>query len=136
MSKFIKRCLSILLSFSLVGCGSVPKLAEQYSEEEVLTHALEAIELVNEEDYDGLIDLIRDDLITTELQEALKTEINPIISKVGNYVEYTRYQTTSTKDENGYEYAVIAIICKYENGELTYTISLDENYELVGIFVH
>lgn len=134
MSKFSKLVLTLLMMFSLVGC-SVPKLSEQYNEEDVLNNALAIIEVVNERDYETLVDLIRDDLVSEDLKENLEVELDKIISEAGAYQEYKRYQTTSTKDDSGYEFAVIAIECIYENSELTYTISFDEEYELVGIFV-
>lgn len=133
MKKLITIILTILMIVSLSGCSK--KLPEQYDEETLLNAAIETIKIANERDYEALAKTVREDLYTDELADQIKDGWDKKLSEAGEYQEYQRYQTTYTVDDDDYEYAVIAIICKYENDTLTYTLSYDEDYRLVGLYM-
>ena len=133
MKKLLTIIISVLLTLTLSSCTK--ELPEQYDEATLLDAALATIELANTLDYEAIASSVREDLYSDTLVEDIKNGWDPILSIAGAYKEYTQYQATYTTDEDGYEYAVIAIVCKYENDTLTYTLSYDEDYNLVGLYM-
>ena len=133
MKRLCTALFSILLILSLIGCAK--KLPEQYDEETLLNAALTTIELANARDYEAITDLIREDLYTDSLVDQIEEGWGPLLAKAGAYKEYTQYQTTASTSQDGYEYAVIAIVCEYENDSLIYTLGFDEDYKLVSLYM-
>ena len=133
MKKLLTILFTLTLLLTLGGCSK--KLPEQYDEATLLAAALKTIELANNFDYETIASSVREDLYTETLADEIKKGWDTQLSKAGKYIEYTEYQTTYTTEKDGYEYAVIAIACKYENDSLIYTFSYDEEYNLVGLYM-
>ena len=133
MKKLLTILLSILMVLGLTSCAK--KLPEQYDEETLLNTALQTIELANAYDYEAIASMVREDLYTDTLVDQIEEGWGPMLEKAGAYKKHTQYQTTASTGKDGYEYAVIAVACEYENDTLIYTLSYDEDYKLVSLYM-
>lgn len=136
----MKKVLCFILIFaallSLSACGSAAALPEGFEEAAVLSRAEELIDLINTKDYAAVVSQLRDDLETAIKPEELKTAWGPTLEKAGAFVEVSKTVVSGTKDPSTDEdYAVAILVCKYENASLTYTISVDRNLEIVGMYM-
>lgn len=135
MKKITSLSLLLLVSLLLCAC-TVDPLSDQFEEAKLKSHAEEIIAVVNTKDYEAILNRFRTDLRSNITVQQLKDGLGNYLTNAGNYVELTSFTAagkidTSTKED----YAVTVNICKYEHSSLTYTISFDENYELIGLYV-
>jgi hypothetical protein len=131
------RILFILLVFSITlsACTSV-KLADIYDENVVTERAKEVVEMINSQDYDKVNAEIRDDLQDQLTARKLKDAIGAKLDEAGAFIEYpsitTLGQKSKTSDE---EYATVVLVGKYEKSTIVFTITMDSNLDIVGLYV-
>lgn len=134
MRKLIKLFLPCLL---LVGCSNTPqKLSDIYDEDEIIKLGLAEVEIINTMDYDAIISTIKLDL-QAELSAAdLELAWGEVLSNLGAFEECPNTQVIGTNNpETKEELATIALQCKYENGSATYTLTYDQELDLVGLYM-
>lgn len=135
MKKAVAGILSLILMFSLTAC-SANKLADSFSEDEVISKAKEVIELLNQQDYDSAVTMFSENLKAQLSSEQLKTALDSSINQAGEFREYSSAATAGQKDKNTDEdIAVSVITCKYENSNHTYTISFNQELEVIGLYM-
>lgn len=139
MKKQIKTILSaaliLVLSMSMIGCAA-NKLPEGFTEEDVGTAAEEIVGLATMGDYDSIILSLRDDLKSGVTADQLREGWASIYEKAGAFDSITKTVFSGTKDETtGEEYAVVQVMAKHENANLTYTLSFDKDLMLVGLYL-
>ena len=67
-----------------------------------------------------------------ELEKALIQQL----SDLGAFVEYKSVMAAGTKDQKTQEdYAVVVVTAVYQNGNATYTISVDRDLAVVGLYM-
>lgn len=134
MKKTLSIFLVMLLAFSLTAC-SQNKLADIYVEEDVITSAKEIVELVNAQDFDGVNAAMRADLQESLTGQQLEDALAPLLTQAGAFQEYSTVTAVGQKSKSTNEdYATVVLVCKHENGNLIFTITLDANLDLVGIY--
>lgn len=135
MKKLISAALVLCLVFALGGCSG-NKLPKGYDEDEVIARGKEIVEIANAMDYEGLFDQLQDDLKAQVSVQQLEEAWDKQLHAAGSFQKYSQVVTAGTKDPNSdVEYAVVVLVCKYENATLTFTISMDESLELVGLYM-
>ena len=136
----MKKFLSVLLTLTLVlvlfaGC-STAKLSEKFDENNVKTTAENAINLLNQGEYEKFCtELPREDLKTALTVDVMKNAIAQVMPNAGAFVEFSSESIVSQKDKDGNEIAIAVIVAKYDNQKVTYTISFDENMKLIGFYL-
>lgn len=136
MKKALCFVLILAALLSLSACGAGTGLPEGFEETAVLARAEELITLINTKDYTAVVSQLRDDLESAITPEELEAAWGPALEKAGAFVEVTKAVVSGTKDQaTGEDYAVAILVCKYENASLTYTISVDANLEIVGMYM-
>jgi len=131
------RILFILLIFSITlsACTST-KLADNYDENIVTERAKEIVELINSQNYDQVNAEIRDDLQDQLTSEKLKDALGARLAEAGAFLEYQSIATLGQKSKTtGEDYAVVVLIGKYEKSTVVFTISMDSNLDIVGLYV-
>lgn len=135
----MKKIYAIVLALSVIlllsGC-SAAKLSEVYSEEEVISRAKEVVELINVSDFSAVNAEVREDLQGALNTEKLQEAIGAFVNDAGTFVEFSTIVTTGQKSKStGEDYAVAVLVCKYENANIIYTIAMDQNMDIVGLYV-
>ena len=138
MKKFYSSALAILtilLMFSATACSS-NKLADSFSEQDVRTKAEEVVGVINTLDYDKMVALFRTDLQSDITADQFKQSWDATLKGAGAFKEFSSESIVGQKDKTtGEDYAVAILFCKYEKAQLTFTISLDTNLEVVGMYM-
>lgn len=131
------RILFILLAFSIAlsACSS-SKLADIYDETIVTERAKEVVELINSQDYEKVNAEIRDDLQDQLTSTQLKDALGAKLVVAGPFIEYQSTATLGQKSKtSGEDYATVVLVGKYEKSILVFTISMDSNLDIVGLYV-
>jgi hypothetical protein len=131
------RILIILLVFSIAlsACASV-KLADNYDENIVTERAKEVVEMINSQDYDKVNAEIRADLQDQLTSSKLKDVIGAKLDEAGAFIEYPSITTLGQKSKtSGEDYATVVLVGKYEKSTLVFTITMDSNLDIVGLYV-
>ncbi len=127
--------LMAIVMLALSGCAS-NKLADIYSEEEVVAKAKEVVDVINTSDYEAINDVLREDLKTQLTAEQIEEAWAGQLTEAGKFEEYTTVATAGQKSQSTEEdFAVAVLVCKYENAKLTYTVVLDKDLEVVGLYM-
>ncbi|MBP8639911.1 MAG: DUF3887 domain-containing protein [Oscillospiraceae bacterium] len=135
MNKIIASFAAIVLLLSLAACSS-SKLADIYKEDEVSTRAKSVVDTINTLDYDAVVAVLREDLQSQITSESLKSAWGPLLDEAGAFKEYKTVVTYGQKDKATEEdYAVCVLVCTYENASRTFTISMDKDLEIVGLYM-
>ncbi|MBA4383201.1 MAG: hypothetical protein C0410_00545 [Anaerolinea sp.] len=131
------KILFILLVFSIMlsACNSV-KLADIYDENVVIERAKEVVEMINSQDFDKVNAEIREDLQEQLTSNQLKDAIGAKLVEAGSFIEYPSITTLGQKSKtSGEDYATVVLVGKYEKSTLVYTITMDSNLDIVGLYV-
>ncbi len=131
------RILFILLIFSitLAACNSV-RLADIYDENIVTERAKEVVEMINSQDYDKVNAEIRDDLQDQLTTSKLKDVIGAKLDEAGDFIEYPSITTLGQKSKTtGEDNATVVLVGKYEKSTIVFTITMDSNLDIVGLYV-
>jgi hypothetical protein len=131
------RILFMLLVFSitLASCASA-KLADTFDENIVTERAKEVVEMINSQDYDAVNAEIRDDLQDRLTSNQLKDAIGAKLLEAGAFIEYPSITTLGQKSKtSGEDYATVVLVGKYEKSTIVFTISMDANLDIVGLYV-
>lgn len=135
MKKTTNVILLLIVTLLLCSC-TVDPLSDQFDEAKLKRHAEEIIAIVNTKDYEAVLNCFRTDLRSNVTVQQLKDGLGSFLTDAGNYVKLTSFTAAGKMDASTKEdYAVTVNICEYENSSLIYTISFDENYELIGLYV-
>lgn len=131
------RILFILLVFSITlsACSSA-KLADNYDENIVTERAKEVVEMINSQNYDQVNAEIRDDLQDQLTSEKLKDAIGAKLVEAGTFIDYQSIAAVGQKSKtSGEDYALVVLVGKYEKSTVMFTISMDSNLDIVGLYV-
>lgn len=135
MKKLICAALALLLFFGAAACSSGGgSLPEGFDEEETVSLAKSAVKALSEKDYETVASYFSPamgDFGATELEDALDAQIDAL----GPFDSFASEAHSSGSDPGIGEYAVLVLVCKYEKGRATYTISVDENQMICGLYM-
>ena len=131
----IFTAIAVLAAVFTAGCGQA-KLPESFSEEEVKKEAEKSIALFNERDYAGLIEMGSEELKAGITEEQFAEAGNPYLDKCGEFEEITKTVFAGGHDKNsGIDYATAVMIGEYENGKIQFTVSFDEDMEMIQFLI-
>ena len=123
------------LTWLLAGCGGA-KLADVYDKDEVTDRAKDMVELINDRDYEAVAGEVREDLRDQLTPDILSNAWDAALDKSGAFEDYKSVTVIGQKNRNsGEDYAVVVLVGKYENASRTFTIMMDENLDIVGLYM-
>lgn len=135
MKKIVFTILVLLFTVMLTACAST-KLADIYDETAVIDRAKEVVDVINTRDFTAISAELRDDLEANITSDQLETAWGAKLSEAGNFKEYKSIVTVGQKSKStGEDYATVVLVCAYDNSTLTYTITMDANLEIVGMYL-
>ena len=131
----IFTAIAVLAGIFTAGCGQA-KLPESFSEEEVKKEAEKSIALFNERDYAGLIEMCSEELKAGITEEQFAEACDPYLDKCGEFEEITKTVFAGGHDKNsGIDYATAVMIGEYEDGKIQFTVSFDEDMEMIQFLI-
>lgn len=135
MKKTAIALVALLLMGLVTACGG-GNLAEGFEEDAVVARAKKAVEVINTRDYEAVNALLREDLQSLASADTWKDAWDQSLGEAGAFVSYKKAVAVGQKDKNtGEDYAVVVLTCTYENGTRIFTISMDADLEIVGMYM-
>lgn len=128
MKRLSKIFLIILSVLMLGGCGAA-KLGKEYNKDKLKKAAENVIQNMNDEDYDSVINGMRDDLKKSISKDQLKSAW----SKYKGIGKFNSVSKMIFAEKNNV--AIVIAIAKYDKSNVQFTLSYDKNMKLVGIYI-
>jgi len=133
----LKRILFIVVTFSVIlsACTS-PKLADSYDENAVIDRAKDVVKMINSQNFDAVNAELREDLQDQLTSTQLKDAIGQKMIDAGAFVDFQTISTLGQKSKStGEDYATVVLVADYESSPIVFTISMDSNLDIVGLYV-
>jgi hypothetical protein len=130
--RFLSIVLLAVMSLAVLG-GCAAKLPEGFDETEVQAATENVIDLLNKRDDEGLSALMTEEMkavLTTDIQ----AQIFDLVAQSGAFKEISDLKMAGST-QNGITYVAVAAKAKYENNDITYTISFDQDMKLAGLYL-
>ena len=127
--------LSLLLIAALfAGCSQKP--SDKFDEDAVVSAAQEVVALMNEGKYEEITAKTREDLREALSAEVLASAAEQVLSGAGDFSSFGKYSIAGQNDKStGEEYAVIVLQAEYANKTHVYTLTFDEDMNIVGFYI-
>lgn len=122
--------LALLLSVIFSLCACLPALPEGFSEEEVKAQAESVVQLLSDKDYQGVAAMFGDEMAAALDAKGLEEALGATLDKLGGY---SGIKSEAVFGQDGY--AVCVIVAEYEFGAAAYTISLDTDGRVCGLYM-
>ena len=122
--------LALLL---LCGCQGKP-LPSGMDEETLLQRGREAVVLLTGGDYEGVLDLMREDVASGVTAEDIQALVIRQTGNAGTYKEIDSSMVTG-QSSDGESYGVAVFYCKYSKKNVMFRLAFDVNYALIGMEV-
>jgi len=121
--------------FLLTGCKvSGNPLPEGMDAATVLIEGREVAHMLNDGDWQGVYDLLREDAKETSSPEAIQEYMEGFLKKAGDYVEEREAMATGqTLKDTEEEYGTAVFYWKHRKQSLMYRIAYSADMELMGI---
>ena len=113
--------------------GCAVKLPESFDEAEVQAAAENVVDLISTSDGQGLTAVMNDQM-KAALTEDIQAQIFALVEGSGSFEEIGELKLGGSS-QNGIDYAVAVVKAKYENREIIYTISFDQDMKLAGLYL-
>ncbi len=120
--------LALALILMLSSCGS----SFDYDKDTAVQNAQLLIEKANSGDYQGIFDMMHETVQSLVPVETLRDSWDPILSSSGTFIAYEKTTTTGAS-QDGVNYIVVIVPCKYENNTLKYTFTFTEDYKIASL---
>jgi len=126
MRKILSVLLGALVALMLVGCGSN---VDDATANKYIEQAKTVVENLNNENYEDIQSQF-DAKMKANLTTEQMAELAPIIEASGQFQEFDKQ---SVEEKDGY-YTTI-LVAKYSEENRIYTISFNEQDEIVGLYI-
>lgn len=118
----------------LAVCAGGSDLPEGFEKNQVLQKAKYFIKCLNARNYEKCYNAFNPIMETSMNLEKLQATMDPIFDVLGGFVRVKGISLSSRK-VLGADYAVCTIKCIYENGAANFTLSLDKDLKLGGLYI-
>ncbi len=135
MKKLILLALTLLAAATLSACQSAGPVADCFDEAEVKAAAAEVVATINDYDFDRLYDMFRADIREDITADYLEEQLLPYLAAAGAFSRIKGSATAGQQLEDGTDFAVCLVRAKYENQSLSFTVSFDQELQLIGLYV-
>ena len=133
--RFVLLTAALALMILLTACAST-KLDSAFDQQKLTQQAKQVAELLVSGDYDTVVSSFREDLQSQLTAEQFETALDAQLKAAGALSEYKSATVIGQTDKTTEEaYAVVVLVGKYESATLTFTISFNKNYDLIGLYM-
>ena len=126
----IPAAMTLLFSVYL----SETKLPEGFDKTRVYKTSKNFITRLNNREYDRCYRRFNEDMQGAMDRYKLQSTLDSVLGSLGAFVRFQGVSVTPKKIL-GQDYAVCTVKCRYENGAATYTISLDKDLHIGGLYI-
>jgi hypothetical protein len=130
--KKLAGIVSLLLVLALIPLMSSCRGAFAYDRDTAVKNAQGLIESGNSGDYQAVSDRMHEVVRSQIPVESLRDSWEELLESSGDFVGYEE-ATTSVATQNGVNYIVVVVPCKYENNTRTYTVTYTEDFKVVAL---
>ncbi len=141
MKRFVFRSVlvvlcALLVAVTLCGCGlSGTSLPKGMDPDKALSQAQEIAMSLSKGEFEGVAEQFSEEmkaqLSSEDLREALKDEVE----KRGTVTKYLSWSMRGASDDEAGEYAVVVLVCKCEKGSATFTVCIDKDSKICGLYM-
>lgn len=136
MRKIVSLLTMFILMGMLAGCGKSTELADVFDEKEVISKAENAVTVANEGGFEGYYELWDDSLKSKILEKDYNEQFLAVVEKKGEFKGIGKSVVVGQTDEKtGKNYAVAVLVGEYSDGKIQYTISFDEDMNMIGFYI-
>lgn len=136
MRKIVSLLTMFILMGMLAGCGKSTELADVFDEKEVISKAENAVTVANEGEFKGYYELWDDSLKSKILEKDYNEQVLAVVEKKGEFKGIGKTVVVGQTDEKtGKNYAIAVLVGEYSEGKIQYTISFDEDMNMIGFFI-
>lgn len=122
------------LALLLAACTGSSELPDGYEKNQVLNKSKMFIKKLDARDYDGCFACFNPMMKASLSKERLTSTMNPILDVLGDFVRLKGISLTSKK-ALGTNYAVCTLKCVYEHGAANFTLLLDSDLKIGGLYI-
>lgn len=131
----ITLCMLLVIA-TLCGCNmSSTNLPKGMDPDKALSQAQGIAMSLSKGEYDKVAEQFSDnmkaELTVQDLRDALEDEVE----KRGAVTKILSWSTRGASDDETGEYAVFVLVCKCEKGSATFTICLDKESKICGLYM-
>lgn len=131
-------CLGLVLGCVagiFMGCAG-KDLPGDLEKDTIIEECHKIIEMVNDRDFQGVVDLFRDDLKEQLTADALGQALNQPLDQLGDFVKYKTESVAAAKEDNTDKDMAAAVIgVEYSEGSVSYVISFDTDMKVIGLYL-
>lgn len=136
MRKIVGLLTMFILMGMLAGCGKSTELADVFDEKEVISKAENAVTVANEGEFEGYYELWDDSLKSKILEKDYNEQFLAMVEKKGEFKGIGKTVVVGQNDEKtGKNYAIAVLVGEYSEGKIQYTISFDEDMNMIQFFI-
>lgn len=132
----MKKILAFVLALSallLCACGG-PVLSEDFDEAEIRANMEKFVLLVSDGDFEAARDMFSSGMQEAMTIEDFQQDVNEKLAELGKF-EKIKADAIVEREIDGENYAVAAVVCEYEEGSATYTITFDTEGRVCGVYL-
>lgn len=135
MKKVVSALAAVMVMVLAFTSCSAP-LSSEFNEQEVVSQATEVVELLSEKKYDEVCSRF-DPVMKQSIADgkALEKALGEILDSLGDFKSVEKAQTAGSKDSAGNPIAVAVLVCDFTNKKAVFTISIDKNDKICGLYV-
>ena len=121
------------MSLALVSC-SQKSLPDGFEGDEVLKGARGIVEQLSGKDYTGVVEQFSSVMEGLD-EETLSETMDQKLDELGAFVSITSEALTGGSSEKTGDFATAVLVCEYQNGSATFTISFDKEGWICGLYM-
>lgn len=124
--------LTVIFTMSACLGGGLP---EGFDADKVKEQAENTVQLLSDGRYDAVVEMFSPQLKGDLSADALESALGGQLETLGAYTGVKSMSMGGSETEGIGEYVVVVMACNYENGSAIFTISVDSNYQLCGLYM-
>ena len=131
-----KRYIVIPAAMLLFACTYLreSRLSEQFARDRVYGASKNFINRLNGREYESCYQSFNQAMRASMSLNRLQNTLDSVLNSLGRFVRFKGI-SASEKTVLGEDYAVCTVKCVYENGPATFTISLDKDLKIGGLYI-
>lgn len=138
----MKRLITLSLSFVVLMTAVLTmsscfgrSLPDGFEADKVREQAENAVQLLSDGQYDEVVEMFSPELRAELNAEELESALGGQLEALGAYTGVKSVSMGGAEAGNIGEYVVAVMACTYENGSAIFTISVNSDYQLCGLYM-